>query len=145
MLITLISLMILSSNVFCQKIEFKQNGKDTFFVFDRLYGKWLANKLDSLDYLRNKNKLSFEIINEQQLLIEDYKEFIFIKDDMIRNYKYEISNLNLQIDSYRQSELIYKDIQKQRIREEKRKKLWKILAIAGFSTTLATFSIIILK
>lgn len=137
--------MILSSNVFCQKIEFKQNGKDTFFVFDRLYGKWLANKLDSLDYLRNQNKLSFEIINEQQLLIEDYKDFIFIKDDMIRNYKYEISNLNLQIDSYRQSELIYKDIQKQRIREEKRKKLWKILAIAGFSTTLATFSIIILK
>jgi len=137
--------MILSSNVFCQKIEFKQNGKDTFFVFDRLYGKWLANKLDSLDYFRNQNKLSFEIINEQQVLIEDYKDFIFIKDDMIRNYKYEISNLNLQINSYRQSELIYKDVQRQRIREEKRKKLWKILAIAGFSTTLATFSIIILK
>jgi hypothetical protein len=130
-------------SVFCQKIELKQNGKDTFFVFDRLYGKWLANKLDSLEFYKDKYKLSFEIINEQQVLIEDYKDFIFIKDDVIRNYKAEVLNLNSQIESYKTVEFIHLQNKKKLSRETRMKKFWKFLAITGLSTSVVTTFILL--
>jgi len=142
-LIILTLIMIPFYSVFCQKIELKQNGKDTFFVFDRLYGKWLANKLDSLEFYKDKYKLSFEIINEQQVLIEDYKDFIFIKDDVIRNYKSEVLNLNSQIESYKTGEFIHLQNKKKLSRETRMKKFWKFLAITGLSTSVVTTFILL--
>lgn len=145
--------MIVCSNVFSQKIELfhadaesiRVLNSDTLFVFDRKYGEYIASKFDSLDYITAKYGECSQIIEEQQSLITDYKDFLLIKDEMIQNKKIESEMLYQQIESYKRVEVINNDIQKKLKQASRKKNLWKILAITGFSTTLTTFSIIILK
>jgi hypothetical protein len=137
--------MIVFSNVFSQKIEMFTSKTDTFFKFDRKYGEWMASKLDSLDILKNKYKLSLDIISEQKEIIDFQGDYLNLKDEVIIKKNQEISIMNQSIESYKRELFVYQDIHKKLKSSEIKRKLWKIIGIAGVSTSAILTSILIIK
>ena len=137
--------MIVCSNVFSQKIEIRVVNSDTLFVFDRKHGEYIASRFDSLDYITAKYGECSQIIEEQQSLITDYKDFLLIKDEMIKNKKIESEILYQQIESYKKVEIINADIRKKLKNESRKKTLWKTVGIITVSSTVILSSILVLS
>jgi hypothetical protein len=145
LLITINFLLIVSSIGYAQTIEIKLINGEEKFIFDRKYAEWLAEKLDSLEFLKKKTEFSLEIIQTQDAQMQDYIRYIDNQQKIIGFHKKNEELFNEQIESFKRSEIIHLETAKILKKEKRKHKFWKIVGIAGISTSAILTTIILIK
>jgi hypothetical protein len=114
-------------------------------ILTRNYAEFIAAKFDSLDTFKSLTKDCFNILDNTASALDTAKAVIKSKDIYISVLKSEISLKSEMIKSFERTEFAYIDIQKRYKGEVRKKKAWKITALATIATTLLTTTIILLK
>jgi hypothetical protein len=113
------------------KIEAAVIGNDTVFVMNRAYAELVANRFDSLASLKLSFKQCESVVDGLQFSIMDRSELIRAQSGLIENLRLDISVQNEIVQSYKRTEAITTDIQKQLRAETRKRKTWTVLCIGA--------------
>jgi hypothetical protein len=118
---------------FCSVAYCQVTQVDSGFVISRDYAKFIAAKFDSLDAYKIAHKQAVEAADTCNGLL-NYAEKVIKEQDL--QYKLQLRQISAQsemIESYKRSEVVYIDMQKQLKKETRKRKVWKATAVTFIS------------
>jgi len=111
---------------------------------NRSYAELVALRFDSLKNYKDAYKQCNEILDFSLVIINSQDTLLIFNDKKIVSLESEISTDRQLIESYKRTEIISSDIQKQLTKETRKRKLWQLVGIgagAGLLTTILILAI----
>lgn len=113
---------------FCQVTQV-----DSGFVITKNYAQFIALKFDSLDAYKIAHNKAVNAADTCNSLLK-YSETIIKEQDL--QFKLQLRQISAQneiIESYKRSEFVFIDMQKQLKKETRKRKAWKVTAVSFIS------------
>lgn len=127
--ITVIMLMILSLSAgYCQVTPV-----DSGFYISKDYAQYIAAKFDSLDAYKVAHQNAVNAADTCNAILFDAQNVIKEQDVQFKMQLRQIDAQSEIIESYKRSELVYIDVQKQLKKQTRKRKAWKATAITFIS------------
>jgi hypothetical protein len=124
----IIAMIQFSLAAFCQVTQV-----DSAFIITKNYAQFIALKFDSLDAYKIAHNKAVNAADTCNSLLK-YSETIIKEQDI--QFKLQLRQISAQneiIESYKRSEFVFTDIQKQLKKETRKRKSWKVAAVSFIS------------
>ena len=132
-------LILHSLTAYCQITQ-----TDKGLIITREFAEFIALRFDSLKTYKDAYKQCNEVLDFSLVIINSQDTLLTFKDKKIVSLESEISIGQQLIESYKRTEIISADIQKQLTKETRKRKLWQVVGIgagAGLLTTILILAI----
>lgn len=134
LLITLTILILQLSNAYCQIIQ-----TDKGLLITRDFAEFVAMRFDSLKHFKALHLASVAALDSCSAAINNFEQLDIAQERKIAGQAEEIAALWHLVESYKRTEIIAGDIQKQLKKEKRKRKFWQVVGIgtgAGLLTTI---------